>query len=145
MEDEDGRRWSVLWHDDVILQKDEITYKECRWPYRVQRLHTSDKTEYYGIFRDVYESQHAINQAIIKIQQMINTQKVFIEDGAVDNVEDFTRLVNRVGAVIPVLQLSKIKLENMVFWEKIYSTVVLTLMSRFVLERELLSVEKKQL
>ena len=44
---------------------------------------------------------------------MINTQKVFIEDGAVDNVEDFTRLVNRVGAVIPVLQLSKIKLENM--------------------------------
>ncbi len=29
--------------------------------------------------------------------------------------------------------------------EKIYSTVVLTLMSRFVLERELLSVEKKQL
>lgn len=113
MEDEDGKRWSVLWHDDVILQKDEITYKECRWPYRVQRLHTSDKTEYYGIFRDVYESQHAINQAIIKIQQMINTQKVFIEDGAVDNVEDFTRLVNRVGAVIPVLQLSKIKLENM--------------------------------
>ncbi|MFM9701309.1 hypothetical protein, partial [Streptomyces europaeiscabiei] len=55
MEDEDGKRWSVLWHDDVILQKDEITYKECRWPYRVQRLHTSDKTEYYGIFRDVYE------------------------------------------------------------------------------------------
>lgn len=112
MEDEDGKRWSILWHDDVILQKDEITYKECRWPYRVQRLHTSDKTEYYGIFREVLESQDAINQAIIKIQQMINTQKVFIEDGAVDNIEDFTRLVNRIGAVIPVLQLSKIKIDT---------------------------------
>lgn len=112
MEDEDGKRWSILWHDDVILQKDEITYKECRWPYRVQRLHTSDKTEYYGIFREVLESQDAINQAIIKIQQMINTQKVFVEDGAVENVEDFTRLVNRIGAVIPVLQLSKIKIDT---------------------------------
>lgn len=112
MEDEEGKRWSILWHDDVILQKDEITYKECRWPYRVQRLHTSDKTEYYGIFREVLESQDAINQAIIKIQQMINTQKVFVEDGAVDNVEDFTRLVNRIGAVIPVLQLSKIKIDT---------------------------------
>lgn len=112
MEDEEGKRWSILWHDDVILQKDEITYKECRWPYRVQRLHTSDKTEYYGIFREVLESQDAINQAIIKIQQMINTQKVFVEDGAVDDIEDFTRLVNRIGAVIPVLQLSKIKLDS---------------------------------
>lgn len=112
MEDEDGKRWSILWHDDVILQKDEITYKECRWPYRVQRLHTSDKAEYYGIFREVLESQDAINQAIIKIQQMINTQKVFVEDGAVENVENFTQLVNRIGAVIPVLQLSKIKIDT---------------------------------
>ena len=112
MEDEDGKRWSILWHDEVIIEKKEITYKKCRWPYRVQRLHTSDKVEYYGIFREVIESQHAINQAIIKIQQLINTQRVFVEDGAVEDVEEFTRVINRVGAVIPVLQLGKIRIDN---------------------------------
>ena len=113
LEDEDGKRWSILWHDEVILRKDEITYKECRWPYRVQRVHTSDKVEYYGIFREVVESQKAINQAVLRIQQMVNTEKVFVQDGAVENIEDFTRLVNRVNAVIPVLQLGGIKIEKL--------------------------------
>ena len=113
LEDEDGDRWSILWHDDVILRKDKITYKECRWPYRVQKLHTSDKTEYYGIFREVIESQKAINQAVLRIQQMVNTEKVFVQEGSVENMEDFTRLVNRVNAVIPVLQLSGIKIEKL--------------------------------
>lgn len=114
LEDEEGKRWSIYWHDGVILQKDEITYRETRWPYRVQKLHSSNRAEYYGIFRDVYESQYAINQAVIKIQQMVNTEKVLVQDGAVENIEEFTRQVNRVGAVIPVLQLGGIKFEKLV-------------------------------
>lgn len=113
MEDEDGKRWSILWHDDTIISKDEITYKDCRWPYRVQKLHTSNQTEYYGIFREVIEAQKAINQAVLKVQQMVNVEKVFVQEGAVENIEDFTRLVNRVNAVIPVLQLSGIKIEKL--------------------------------
>lgn len=113
MEDEDGKRWSILWHDTTILQKDEITYKDCRWPYRVQRLHTSNKAEYYGIFREVVESQKAINQAVLKIQLMVNTEKWFVQDGSVENIEEFTRLVNRVNSVIPVLNLGGIKAEKL--------------------------------
>ena len=113
IEDEQGKRWSIVWHDDIILEKKEITYKETRWPYRVQRLHSSDRTEYYGIFRDVLEAQDSINQAIVKIQQMVNTEKVFVEEGAVENIEDFTRRVNRVNAVITVLNLGGIKIEKM--------------------------------
>lgn len=113
IEDEDGKRWSIVWHDDVVLEKKEITYRETRWPYRVQKLHSSDRTEYYGIFREVAESQAAINQAVIKIQQMVNTEKVFVEEGSVENIEDFTRKVNRVNAVISVLSLNGIKIERL--------------------------------
>lgn len=113
IEDEDGKRWSIVWHDETILEKKEITYRETRWPYRVQKLHSSDRTEYYGIFREVAESQAAINQAVIKIQQMVNTEKVFVEDGAVENLEDFARKVNRVNAVISVLSLNGIRIEKL--------------------------------
>lgn len=113
LEDEEGKRWSIYWHDETIISKTEITYKETKWPYRVQKLHSSNKAEYYGIFREVVESQKAINQAIIQIQLMANTTKVFVEESAVDNIENFTALINRVNGVIPVNNLSGIKLENM--------------------------------
>lgn len=113
MEDKEGKRWSIFWHDDTILEKKEITTKSCRWPYRVQKLHSSNKTEYYGIFREVIESQHAINQALIQVQLMANTTKVFVEEGAVENIEEFQTAVNRVNGVIPVLKLGRIKIEQM--------------------------------
>ncbi len=113
IEDDKGERWSIFWSDDVILLKEKITFKETRWPYRVQRLHASDKSEYYGIFREVIESQHALNQAVIKIQLMVNSEKAFVEDGAVENINDFTDAFNRVNAVIPVVSLSGVKIEKM--------------------------------
>ena len=113
LEDEDGRRWSIYWHDEKILRKTEITYKDTKWPYRVQKLHSSNKTEYYGIFREVIESQKAINQALIQIQLMANTTKIFVEEGAVDNLEEFKTLVNRVNGVIPVNQLAGVRIDQM--------------------------------
>ena len=113
IEDDDGKRWSVFWHGDIILKKTEITTKACRWPYRVQTLHTSDKTEFYGIFREVIESQHAINQALLQVQLMANSTKVLVEDGAVQNIEEFKAAINRVNGVIPVQKISKIKIEQL--------------------------------
>jgi len=113
LEDDEGRRWSCFWSGDVMLEKKEITYREVRWPYRVQRLHSSDKAEYYGVFRDVLESQKAINQAVLRIQLMVNSEKVYVQEGAVANIQEFTNAVNRVNAVIPVLQLSGIRVEQL--------------------------------
>lgn len=109
MDDEDGKRWSIWWSDEKILKKEEITFKEVRWPYRVERIHSSDRTEYYGIFREVIQSQHALNQAVLKIQLLVNSQKAFVEDGAVDNIADFENAYNRVTGVIPVLKMGGIK------------------------------------
>src|SRR5690606_7793169 len=113
IEDTDGRRWSIYWSDGAILRKKEITYRDVRWGYRVVRLHTSNKQEYYGVFREVAETQKAINQAIVKLQLMANTQKIFVETGAVEDVAEFTAAVNRVNGVIPVKTLGGIKVENL--------------------------------
>jgi len=113
MVDEDNRRWSVYWHDNIILEKQEITTKAARWPYRVQKLHSSNKTEFYGVFREVIEPQKAINQALLQIQMMANTTKVFVEENAVDNMEEFKTMVNRINGVIPVLRLNGIRMEQM--------------------------------
>ena len=113
MEEADGKRYSCFWSGDTLLKKEEITYQETKWPYRVQKLHSSDSTEYYGIFREAVESQRAINQAVLKIQLMINSEKAFVEEGAVDNMEDFMTAFNRVNAVIPVKDINGVKVEKL--------------------------------
>jgi hypothetical protein len=111
--DEKDKSWSIYWIGDEELSRKEITYKEVKFPYRVHKLQTSEKAEYYGIFREVYETQKAINQALLKIQLMVNTQKAFVEEGGVEDIAEFTKQFNRVNAVIEVLKLSKIKIESL--------------------------------
>lgn len=114
IEDNDGKRWNIWWSDGVELERKEITYKEVKWPYRVVKLHTSSNTEYYGIFREVKESQKAINQALVKLQLMVNTQKAFVEENALaSDLPDFIDSFNRVNGVIQVKSLKGIKIENL--------------------------------
>lgn len=114
--DEDGDSWSIFWHNEQILQKDKITHKEVKFPYRVVKVHSShdtDSVEYYGIFREVIETQFAINQAVIKLQLLINSQRVFVNKNAVKNISTFTDAVNRITGVIEVKNVAGVKVEDM--------------------------------
>lgn len=113
MVDEDGKSWSIFWSGETILDAQEVSHKEVKSPYRVHKLHTSNQVENYGLFREVAETQKAINQALLKFQLLANTQKAFVQEGAVDNIDDFTAAFNRVSGVIPVLDLSGIRIENL--------------------------------
>ena len=113
IQDNDGKRWSIFWCGDVELQRDEITYRDVKWNYRVTKLHSSDVTEYYGIFREVVETQKAINQALIKLQLMVNTQKAFVEKNAVDDLDEFTNAFNRVTGVVQVNKLTGLKITDL--------------------------------
>ena len=113
IEDDAGKTWSVFWSGRSILSKKEVTYKEVKSPYRLHKVHPSNRAEYYGIFRDIIASQDAINQALIKIQLMVSTQKAFVQSNAVDDIDDFIDRFNRVNAVIEVNDLSGIKIENL--------------------------------
>lgn len=113
IEDEDGDSYSCFWSGDYMIKKEKITFKDVRWPYRVQKLHASNKKEYYGIFREIIQSQHALNQAVLSIQLMVNSEKAFVEDGAVEDLDEFSTAFNRVAAIIPVLNLNGIKVEKL--------------------------------
>ena len=113
VKDSNGDIWSWYWHDDIILDKRKLSYKEVKYPYRVIKTHTSKNNGYYGIYREVAETQKAINQALIKLQLLINSQKAYVEDGAVRSLADFTNAFNRVTAVIPVVDLSGIKIDSL--------------------------------
>lgn len=110
---EKGKWESIYWVGEEEFLRTEVTYKEVRMPYRVHKIHTSDRCEYYGLFREVIESQNAINQALLKIQLMANTQKAFVQDGAVEDLAAFTDAFNRVNAIIPVRKLSGIRVEQL--------------------------------
>jgi len=113
VEDDEGKRWSIYWSSEVELERKEITYKDVKWDYRIVKLQHSTYKEYYGIFHEVLETQKAINQALIKLQLMANSQKVFVEKTSVTDVAKFTDAVNRVNGVIPVKSLKGIKVENL--------------------------------
>ncbi len=113
VEDDNNKRWSIYWSSEVELSRKEITYKDVKWDYRVVKLQSSTFKEYYGIFHEVLETQKAINQALIKLQLMANSQKVFVEKTAVADMSEFTDAVNRVNGVIPVKKLAGIKVENL--------------------------------
>lgn len=109
-----GKIWSTMWADEVILSQKEITFKEVANPYTITKMNDiSPVTEYYGIFREVVESQKAINQALVQIQLLVNTSRAFVEDGAVEDNETFKEEFSRVNSVISVKYLTGIRLEDM--------------------------------
>ncbi len=107
------KTYSVIWHEDMILEKKLIPYKKVQSPIRVVKLSRSDKAEHYGLFREIIESQKAINQALIQIQLLINTKKAFVEKDAVEDVDVFRDEFNRVNEVVQVKDLEGFKIEDL--------------------------------
>jgi len=111
--DDKGRTWSVYWSGDHILSKTDISYSKVKSPYTVTKLIQSSKAEYYGVFNDVYESQNAINQALLQIQFLVNTNRVLVQENAVEDFEQFKKAFNRVNAIVKVLDINGIKLDKL--------------------------------
>lgn len=115
---EDTKTVSYHWnHSAGILKKEDMTYKNIKFPYMVQRLFPVDNMqEYYGVFRDLFGTQDAINHSIIAMQHMLNTSKVIIEDDAVKDLKKFVNSYNAVNGVAVVnpgaLKDGKVKIQT---------------------------------
>lgn len=107
---------SYYWNDSSILYQQDVTGQPNAFRYNIQRLFNPDKAEYYGIFRDLFGTQDAVNQSIIAMQHMLNTSKVLIEEDAVDNIDKFTADYNKINGVAKVrsgaLAENKIRVEK---------------------------------
>lgn len=108
-----GKTYECVWSNYTMLERKLVTFKKVASPYRVTKLFTSDRADYYGAFREVEETQKAINQALVQIQQLINTSKAFVETNAVDDIDEFKKSFNMVNAVVQVTDLQGIKIEDM--------------------------------
>ncbi len=109
-----GDYYSVQWCDQDIMLKNKITFKDVKNPYTVIQINDElDEEEFYGPFREVIESQKAINQSLLQIQLLINTSKAFVEDGAVDDISKFKEAFNRVNSIVEVEDLQGVKVEDM--------------------------------
>ncbi len=108
-----GQFESVFWCGDVELARTTIDFKKGLQPYTVTKLMKSNKEEYYGIFHEVIEPQKAVNQALVQIQLLINTSKAIVEDGAVDDIDEFADSFARVNSVSVVEDLNGIKIEQL--------------------------------
>jgi hypothetical protein len=111
IKDDNGKWFSVYWHNNTILDKQELPIDVN--PYRSLPLYDSNRTEFYGVFREVVESQKAINQAVIQIQLLVNSSRVMVEDGAVEDLDEFIDAYNRVNGVMSVTSLAGIKVEKL--------------------------------
>ncbi len=112
--EDSGDYYSVQWCGDTILSHKKITYKKVKNPYIVIKMNDElDTDEFYGPFREVVESQKAVNQALLQIQLLINTSKAIVEDGAVEDIDKFKEAFSRVNAVVEVEDISGVKIEDM--------------------------------
>jgi len=100
---------SIFYCGDIELSRTKIDYN----PYTITKIIKSNKEEYYGIFHEVIEPQKAINQALVQLQLLVNTNKVIVETGAVEDIDEFADVVARVNGVAEVEDLNGIKIENM--------------------------------
>jgi len=108
----DNKTYEVYWGSNSILSYKEITLRGVKFPYRVVKLYPSNISEYYGTFRDIAKSQDSINQALIQIQALVNTNKVFIELGSIKDLGAFEQAFNRVNSIIPTLKNSGIRIDK---------------------------------
>jgi len=104
---------SIYFCGDVELARTKMDMPKGISPYTVTKVIKSNVEEYYGIFHEVIEPQKAINQALVQLQLLVNTNKVLVEAGAVDDVDEFADSVARVNSVSEVEDLNGIRIENM--------------------------------
>lgn len=112
--EDNGDMYSVQWSEDTILLRNKVTFKDVPNPYAFIKMNDNfDEDEFYGPFREVVESQKAINQALIQIQLLINTSKAFVESDAVEDLDKFKEAFSRVNTVVEVEDLNGVKVEDM--------------------------------
>ncbi|RLC90313.1 MAG: hypothetical protein DRI37_01730 [Chloroflexi bacterium] len=104
---------SIYYCGDIELARTKLNYPEGLTPYTVTKVIKSNREEYYGIFHEVIEPQKAINQALVQIQLMINTNKVIVESGAVEDIDEFADTIARVNGVAEVEDLKGIQVQNL--------------------------------
>lgn len=92
-----------LWHPQGGIYKKEIRpFKNNAHPFVIAKYQIDEKSNFYGIFRDIKPIQDYINFAEMKMGNMLATTKALYELDAVDDIADFAENITKDNAVVGV-------------------------------------------
>ncbi len=98
--DENNNIRFAIWIDDEILQDIQLPFTLLpRFPLAMRKLYTSNRKEFYGMFRDVRPLQDMINNTFLRIINMLGSSKLIIESDAADDIEAWTDHYNEDNSV----------------------------------------------
>ena len=89
----DGKqiKWAI-WGKDVLLANGDSPYEMKRFPFAIRYANKRDPNrpgEYYGMFKNILPLQDKINNAHLRIANMLGSTKMLFESSAVENADDF--------------------------------------------------------
>lgn len=107
-EDENGEKYEAFsrycWNNDSseFLSYEPQPFKTREHPFVVCKYQIDTKNQWYGLFRSIKALQDYINLAENRMLNMMSSMKIFYEEDAVLNPDDFMEQASLDNAVVPV-------------------------------------------
>ena len=90
-----------IWHSVSGILRYEISpFKNGVHPFVVAKYNIDEENHWYGMFRDIKPLQDYINFAENKIINMMGSFKVFVEEGAFNNINEFKSQAGSDNAIV---------------------------------------------
>lgn len=89
-----------IWKKGQILSYEISPFKNGVHPFVVAKYNIDEENHWYGMFRDIKPLQDYINFAENKIINMMGSFKVFVEDGAFNNIDEFKSQAGSDNAIV---------------------------------------------
>ena len=91
-----------FWSEYTELRTEKSPYAHGGHPFAIRKMfidNTKNKNNFYGMFRNIKPIQDSINFAILRVQNMLGSNKTIIEADAVDDVDSFIEEYNKDDSV----------------------------------------------
>lgn len=80
--------WSIYWCGDKEIKREEISYRDVKFPYLIFKLHSEDRrNDFYGLYRDCFPHQDSVNDGMLSLHHLLNTGKWFVGPGAFEDIQ----------------------------------------------------------
>lgn len=94
-----------IWNsDNQILAFEKCPFKTHSHPFVVCKYQIDEKLKWYGLFRNIKSLQDYINLAENRMLNMMSSMKIFYEEGAVFDADDFVNSASADNAIVKVQQ-----------------------------------------
>jgi hypothetical protein len=97
-----------FWSDTTIIKQGKSPYTFDGYPVKIQFLNKT-KNGYFGLFKDLIPLQDNINFAKLRLFNILGSQKVLVQDEAVEDLEIFKEEFSLDSAIVGVNELSGIR------------------------------------